>query len=531
MKARPFLAVVLASLLSLLALAGAAWWWVLAQSPLQLQHHSLTMPLAARFVPRQAPLSLFVFSDGRQLEDYARAVAPSPKRRDAAAAVASLRDGAFAAAGLDYPSELAAWLAPETGLALLADRPGSAPNGWLLSLRSRDPEGARRFLQRFWQTRSLAGTDLQVSSYRGMGLISGRGGLVGQPTQPLATALINDDLVLIASGRGVLEQALDVSQIDELNQAADPALQASLDQLGEGLVLISARPEALQRWLFPAGVGSNGITGLVAALRPEGAGLAVEARLDLAQPTSLPTLDSAGVALLQAFRGNADSLALLQAPADWPQPLQAVLQRSLGGEPQTMAVQVAAADHGPLLWAQGPLGWQLGSAAHDPDPEALQQSLRAAGLVEAPLELKGQTVQVWTRLAAITPAALRKQRNASDPLLQATLLGAHTLAVLGSPEAPVWWAQSLALLSQQLEQRQPPRERLAQLEALQAPQAPLRWALAAAPAQQLLQQWQPWRLLSGLAARPLAGSVDGLALAAEPQGGQVQLKARLQFAS
>jgi hypothetical protein len=111
MKARPFLAVVLASLMALLALAGAAWWWVLAHSPLQLQHQSLTMPLAARFVPRQAPLSLFVFSDGRQLEGYARAVAPSRQRRQAVAAVAALRDGAFAAAGLDYASELAGWLA------------------------------------------------------------------------------------------------------------------------------------------------------------------------------------------------------------------------------------------------------------------------------------------------------------------------------------------------------------------------------------------------------------------------------------
>ena len=527
MKARPFLAVVLASLMALLAIAGTAWWWVLAHSPLQLQHHNLAMPLAARFVPRQAPLSLFVFSDGRQLEGYARAVAPSRQRRQAVAAVAALRDGAFAAAGLDYASELAGWLAPETGLALLADSPDAPPDGWLLSLRSRDPEGARRFVQRFWQTRSLAGTDLQVSSYRGMGLISGRGGLVGQPSQPLATALINDDLVLIASGRGVLEQALDVSQIDELNQAANPAFQASLRELGQGVALISARPAALQRWWWP------GATSLVAAVRPEGATLAVEARLELADgaaPGSSVTTDGPGAAaLLQAYRGEADSLALLQAPADWGAPLQALLQRVLTVESGSMPALVAAADHGPLLWAQGPLGWQLGSAARNPDPAALQDSLRAAGLVEAPLQLQGQTVQVWTRLAAITPAALRKQRGDSDPRLQATLLGAHTLPAVSGADGPLWWAQTLAVLSQQLQQRQPPRQRLAQLEDLEAPQALLRWAVAAAPARELLQQWQPWQLLSGLAGQPLAEAAQGLALSVEPDGAQLLLKARLQF--
>ena len=74
--------------------------------------------------------------------------------------------------------------------------------GWVLALTSNDSDGARRFLQRFWQTRSLAGTDLRISSYRGMGVISGRGALQGRQQQPLATALIDDNLLLLASGRG-----------------------------------------------------------------------------------------------------------------------------------------------------------------------------------------------------------------------------------------------------------------------------------------------------------------------------------------
>ena len=536
MKARPFLAVLLALGLLALSLGGAGWWLVGQRGPLALQHRAVALPRAARFVPRQAPLSLYLLSDGEEPVAYARAVAPARSRRQAAGAIERLRDGAFAAAGLDYPTELAAWLAPEIGLALfdLPDGdPGAVPGAgnWLLALRSRDGEGARHFVQRFWQTRSLAGTDLQVSSYRGMGLISGRGGLVGQPSQPLATALINDDLVLIASGRGVLEQALDVSQIDELNQAANPAFQASLRELGQGVALISARPQALEPWFWP------GTTGVVAALRPEGATLTVEARIELADgaiagPAAPPPATPDGPAaasLLQAYRGDADSLALLQSPADWGLPLQALLQRVLAAESGSMPALVAAADHGPLLWAQGPLGWQLGSPAHNPDPEQLQDTLRAAGLGEAPLQLQGQTVQVWTRLAASTPAAVRKQRGDSDPSLQATLLGAHTLPAAGGADTPVWWAQTLAVLAEQLQQRQPPRQRLNQLEALAAPQALLRWAVAGAPARELLQQWQPWQLLSGLAGQPLGEAAQGLALAVEPDGGQLLLKARLQF--
>ena len=80
MKARPFLAVLLAALLSLFGLGGAGWWLVWRDSPLQLQRQLAAMPRAAQFVPRQADLALYVLSDGRKPVAYARAVAPLADR-------------------------------------------------------------------------------------------------------------------------------------------------------------------------------------------------------------------------------------------------------------------------------------------------------------------------------------------------------------------------------------------------------------------------------------------------------------------
>ena len=539
MKARPFLAVVLAAVLLLLSLAAAGWWLVLQRSPLQLQHQPLVSPRAARFVPRQAPLSLYLLTDGQRPEGYARAVAPGRQRRQAADAVAGLRDGAFAAAGLDYPAELASWLGPELGLALLANEPGGAADGWLLSLRSRDADGARRFLQRFWQTRSLAGTDLQISSYRGMGLISGRGALVGTTPVPIATALVNDDLVLIASGRGVLEQALDVSQIDELNQAASPSFQQALGRLGKGAVLLTAQAEVLGSWLgMPAQLtGPGAVQELVASLRPDGRSLALEALLRLAPgatgPPPAPPGD-AGPALLAALQGQSDSLALVQQPSLWPelwQPLlAAVLRVGEGGGDGLLPALVAAADPGPLLWSAGSQGWLLGTAVDQPDPASLEQDLAAQGLTAAPLPVEGDaSVMVWTRLEA--PPAGRRIGREEGAVLQASLAGARA-----SQGQLAWWGQNLAVLQEQRESRQTPRLRLAQLAALDQPQASLQWAMAAGPAQALLQRWSTWQLLSGLAGRPLAPAVQGLSLSLEPGDGDsnsnsnsVHLSARVGF--
>jgi hypothetical protein len=560
MKARPFLAVLLALGLLVLSLGAAGWWLVWQRSPLGLQHRAPHLPRAARFVPRQAPFSLYLLSDAEEPVAYARAVAPARQRRQAADTVERLRDGAFAAAGLDYRQELAGWLAPDIGLALFEASPAGDPD-WLLALPSRDGDGARRFLQRFWQTRSLAGTDLQVSTYRGMGLISGRGALAGHLPVPLATALVDDDLLLIASGRGVLEQALDVSQIDDLNQAADASLGQRLGRLGPAAALLVARPGGPA-----AGLGLQPGDRLLAALRPDGAALRLEALLtqppaapppvaaaspddpansaDPALPEAPsspavpfpPAADPAQLrALLAAAPAGSDRLALLQNPAALGGdpllgPLVARAASLLPGAGPLPPLLLAAAD-GPLLAADTPGGWLMATPLQQPPAAALEAPLAAAGLIPAPLELADGAVTVWTRLEAAGRRGGRPDRGGFDRL-QAPLEGWRA-----ERQDLALWGRSLALLEGEGPRGARRRER--QLEALDLPDAVLAWALAEAPARSLLQEWRPWRRLSALAGGPLEGPVQGLALAFQgaapaegPASGQVQelrLRARLEF--
>lgn len=529
MKARRFLAVVLAVSLLLLGLGVGAWWLVWQRSPLQLQHRRLELPRAARFVPRDAALSLYLLSDADAPVAYARAVAPAAQRRPAGEALARLRDGAFAAAGLDYAGELADWLGPDSALTLLADGQDDSPAGWVLALPSRDGDGARRFLQRFWQMRSLAGTELQISSYRGMGLISGRGALRGQQPLPLATALIDDDLVLLASGRGVLEQALDVSQIDELNQAADAPLAERLGRLGEGVALLTGRVEALQAWLGQPMAGGGA---LVAALRPEGRELVLDGWLQHSGPQQpLPSLKASGagaLSLLEAVHGEAASIALLQDPAHWPEAWRQRLLQLQPGVPadQALPALLLQQAEGPLLWREGAAGRLLGSAPAGPDPADLASLVEQQGLVAAPLELEGEPVQVWTRLQAARGGAG----------LEATLIAAR-----GMDDGWAWWSDSLEVLSRQRRGHGQPRALLDRLGDLAMPDAALRWAGEAEPSRALLQRWAGWRRLSALAGQPLGPSVRALALAVQPEplapaSGQaaspeLRLRLRLAFAA
>jgi len=536
MKARSFLLAVAAAVLVLLTSALGVWWAMAQQSPLKIVGQALVLPRAARFVPKDASLSLHWLSDPVRMPAYAQAVAPVSRRRQARDSTQQLRDGAFALAGLDFVGELADWIGPQVSLSLLAPV-ADAPAGWVLALTSLDQDGAKRFLQRFWQTRSLAGTDLQISRYRGMGVISGRGALLGREPQPIATALIDDDLLLIASSRGVLEQSLDVSQLDALHQLGDSALEADLKQLGRGAALLTADPAAMATWLgMPSSISDrDDLVGLVAALDPKGTALNLDAVLRFRQP-----LGSAGNgitlshSLMRSAGGSASALAVLSDPAALLSPqseapvvqwLAPVLQETL----QTLGAEGASAvvglDAGPLLWEQGEEGWLLGTTSDQPGLEAVDVDLQAKGLVRSALPSDGSALEVWTRLA--------RQRQRGEASLQAQLAVA-----LERESGQDWWGQTLdALTTRQDHAALEPR--LDQLRALQDEgAAPLaqQLALATEPSRAQLQKWRPWSLIQSVAGQPLLPAVQELALAAGPdqeegagQAGSNRLRLRAQL--
>ena len=129
-------------------------------------------------------------------------------------------------------------------------------------------------------------------------------------------------------------------------------------------------------------------------------------------------------------------------------------------------------------------------------------------------------MRVWTRLEAGPNAA-------AAPPLQASLEAAR------STEGTIaWWGQDLEVLKQQRESRQGPKQRQAQLAALEMAKAPLQWALGPSKAQELMQRWTTWRLLSGLAGQPLGETVQGLSLGLDTgpeSGASVHVRAQLGF--
>ena len=512
-KFRPPLAVLLAIAITLVALGIGGWWWLQRQSPLQLQHQSLKAPITSRFLPRSANLSVVLELDPALLPAYGRAVAPAKQRNTTAARLEQLRDGLFASAGLDYTTELAEWLGEENALALkAATAPGQAP-GWVLALTSRTEDGGRQFLQRFWQSRSLAGSDLEIARYRGLGLVSSRGSRSRSPkdssSPPLASALVNDQLVLLASSRSALEDALDASQDDALNQAGEPLLQDWLSTQPTGVALLRSDATGLEQLLgLPAELQpEQGIEQLVGSLALRRDGLQLNAVLQTSPGAAIAPLGSDGDALLEQLHLPAQRLSLSQPGGALPQ---------LFNPPASGELLPALLEHrdGPLLQAQlsGADAWLAGSRPDHPPTAALDAQLEEAGFDAASL---GE-LRVWTHLTAETN---------KDGQLKASLAGGS-----GRDGGLRWWSNNLDSLRAQLKGRNQKgalKQQLRKLDPELNAQALL--ALDGNGARQLLGGWPLWRGLQLLAGQPLAPSLQGMAITLEQDQQRAALQAQLNL--
>lgn len=240
MKLRSFFSVLLSLVVVLLLTGAGGFYWIIAQSPLNLlEGGQAATPEAAIFVPKQAPAVVSLLVEPERLESFRQTVARPAERQRTRAELEKFKQGLFASTGLNYQQDVEPWIGEEITFAVTAldrdrDRSNGTQPGYLLAMATKDPERSREFLQLFWQKQALIGTDLVFESYEGVNLIYGeqlqlQAIAAAQasdsedetpailPIPSLATALVADKFVLFANHPKVLREAINNVQAPDLN--------------------------------------------------------------------------------------------------------------------------------------------------------------------------------------------------------------------------------------------------------------------------------------------------------------------------
>lgn len=284
MKFRSFLSSLIVLVVVLLLLGVGGFSWIAANSPLKLLARGTgTIPSAAIFVPKQAPVMVSLLVNPNDLKTFRQVVAEPGKRRQARAELLQLEQSLLANTGLDYERDVQPWLGDEVTLAITTldtdrDRSNGKQPGYLLAIATKDPARSREFLQVFWQKRAIAGTDLTFEQYKGVKLIyneipetkpDNKGKATASGEQPeklqtpsyslaapsLASAVVGDQFVLFANDPKVLRDVITNVQATELNLNRATFYTQALDTLTQprvGLAFVNL--PGLAGWLETAAI-------------------------------------------------------------------------------------------------------------------------------------------------------------------------------------------------------------------------------------------------------------------------------------
>ncbi|MCG9885009.1 MAG: DUF3352 domain-containing protein [Cyanobacteria bacterium] len=468
MKPRPFFLALGAIAAVLLSGAIAVAVTVATHNPLMvLAGLPDRAPSAAALVPKDAPVMVSLLVNPDRIEALRQVLTPPKLQRQARQEWQRWRDGLLVRAGLDYGRDVRPWLGQEvtwalTSLDLDRDQGNGQQPGYLLVAETEDADRAREFLELFWQRQALNGVELKFERYKGVPIASAEA-LEGLPqlglpwgrsrqrreaaaaaVTRLATALVGDRFVLLASDPAVLRDSINNVQAPGLSLAADEAYQGAIAQLtGDRVGLAVVRPQETGQWLLgspKAGTGTDAkpqpwqpFDRAIATLGIDRAGLTADLVLEgspEALPAIAPAQDGTTPDLLEALPPNALVAAAAPNLTELWQRLESSLANTRAGETLDRAIALIQ-DRVGLTWSEQILPWNDGPFAlallpaepgdrpderalgefpgdwvfvtrHRPETtaalEALDDFARDRGTSISPLPLGNHTVTVWSQL-------------------------------------------------------------------------------------------------------------------------------------
>lgn len=256
MKLRPIFLLLTATAIALLAVASVSFYWILAQSPLELLQGGVNQePAAAVFVPKQSPVMLSLLVKPERLEALAQLTAAPANRRRSRQELQDVEKSLLANTGLNYEREIRPWLGDEITLAVTSldfdrDRRNGAKPGYLLAVQTKDQELAKEFLQLSYSQQALSdAADLSFEEYKGANLIYKLPRSAEVNTNFLASAVVAD-FVLFANDPRVLRDAINNVQVRDLNLKNAASYREALKISAEPRIAIAyGNLPALSAWI------------------------------------------------------------------------------------------------------------------------------------------------------------------------------------------------------------------------------------------------------------------------------------------
>jgi hypothetical protein len=172
MKFRSFLTVLAGVVLVLLLVSAGGFYWLVGRNPIRLlSNEQGTVPGAAIFVPKQAPVMASLLLNPDQLEAFQLVSTPPAERRNVRQEIAQLKQSLLATTGLDYERDVQPWLGQEITLAVTTldidrDTANGQQPGYLMAIATQSHSDRASFWSCFGKSGRSRGAIWSLSNTR-----------------------------------------------------------------------------------------------------------------------------------------------------------------------------------------------------------------------------------------------------------------------------------------------------------------------------------------------------------------------------
>lgn len=225
---RTFAVGLLVAVLTLLTAGIGGFWYLTANSPLNLlMGGDRPMAAATAFVPTRSPFAFSLLTPPERLIAFQQALTGPKQRRRTRREISQIEQSLLENTGLDYSRDIQPWVGSEITFALTDrdldfDSANGQQPGYMLALEIAlgQQQQAREFLQLLWQQQSLAGNPPRSQQISGVRLLyddpltsQQLSRLNGKPPAlTVASALAGDQFVIFANDIRVLRRSIRAAQ-------------------------------------------------------------------------------------------------------------------------------------------------------------------------------------------------------------------------------------------------------------------------------------------------------------------------------
>ncbi|MCC0177998.1 DUF3352 domain-containing protein [Waterburya agarophytonicola K14] len=291
MKFRSFFWTLTAGAITIFLIAVVGMGWIASSSSIALLPGGVNrFPLAAAFIPKQAPGMVSLLTNPEKLNAIYRVTLPLQERQRERLEWQQWETDLLGKIGFNYQRDVKPWLGDEITLAIASldsDRnpKNGAQPGYILAAATKNNGLAKESLRQFYSTKN----NISIEPYKGTNIIFPKG------ISDFWSSVVVGDFVLFANQPQILKEAINQAQAIELNLARADSYQNVLNNIqqphiGIGYIDVFGLSAWLDKSTISTQANSKPILGI--ALSIKGADLAARTLLIEADKTTVNSLNN-----------------------------------------------------------------------------------------------------------------------------------------------------------------------------------------------------------------------------------------------